>query len=195
MFFRYKGEEVITMAEIGASSYRRFLRGDQTALAEFVSEYSDALVRFAYSFVRNSAVAEDVAAESIAIFYMKSKKFKDESQMRAYLYKIARSKAMDYLRRHKHDVPLEDVENVLGSGDPEQDALRKERDEVIYRCMQRLPQQYSQVLQLAYFASFSNPQICRILGKNAKQVYNLLSRARSALKQELIKEGITHEEL
>lgn len=183
------------MAEIGASSYRRFLRGDQTALAEFISQYSDALVRFAYSFVRNSSAAEDVAAEAIAILYMKTKKFPDEVHMRAYLYKIARNKALDYLRRHKNEVPLEDVENVLGSGNPETDAIRQERDAAVYRCMQAMPDQYRQVLQLAYFDEFSNLQICSVLGKNSKQVYNLLSRARSALKQELQKEGITHEDL
>ena len=183
------------MAEIGASSYRRFLQGDQAALAEFICQYSDGLVRFAYSFVRDSAAAEDVAAESIAILFTRAKKFPDEVRMRAYLYKVARTKAVDHLRRHKLEVPLEDVESVIGGGDPERDVLKKERDEGIYRCMQALPDRYRQVLQLAYFDSFSNPQICAILGKNSKQVYNLLSRARSALKQELQKEGITHEDV
>lgn len=183
------------MAEIGASSYRRFLRGEQTALAEFISAYSDALVRFAYNFVRNSAVAEDVAAEAIAIFYMKAKKFPDDAHMRAYLYKIARNKSMDYLRKHKNEVPLEDLENVLGTGDPEASTLRKERHAVIYRCMQMLPDQYRQVLQLAYLDGFSVEAVCGIMNKNSKQVYNLLSRAKSALKQELQKEGITHEDL
>ncbi len=195
MIFRYRGEEVIEMAEIGVSSYRRFLQGDKLALEEFIRTYSDALVRFAYSFVRNSAVAEDVAAESIAVFCMKAKRFADEAHMRAYLYKIARNRAMDYLRRHRNEVPLEDVENVLGSGDPEQTAMIKERDAAIYRCMLQLPEQYRAVLQMHYFDGFSIVGICTVLGKNSKQVYNLLSRARSALKQFLEKEGITDEDL
>ena len=195
MFFRYKGEEVMIVAEIGASSYRRFLQGDQTALAEFISQYSDALVRFAYSFVRNAAVAEDVAAEAMAILYMKSIKFPDEKRMRAYLYKTARNKAMDYLRRHKHEVPLDDVENVLGSGGPEKDTIRRERDEAVYQCLQKLPEDYRQVLHLAYLEGFSIPDVCKVMNKYPKQVYNLLSRARSALKQELQKEGITSEDL
>ena len=183
------------MAEIGASSYRRFLQGDKNALAEFICQYSDALVRFAYGYVRDSAAAEDVAAESIAILFVKAKKFRDEGSMRAYLYKIARNQAVDYLRRHKNEVPLEDVENILGSGDPEEDMLRRERDAALYRAMQNLPQQYRQVLELAYFEAFSVDQIRTVLGKNAKQVYNLLARARSALKLQLQKEAITYEDL
>ena len=50
------------MAEIGVSSYRRFPKGDQTALDQLLISYSDALVRFAYSLVHNAAAAEDIAA-------------------------------------------------------------------------------------------------------------------------------------
>lgn len=189
------GEEVITMAEIGASSYRRFLAGDQTALEELICAYSDSLVRFAYGYVRDSGAAEDVAAEAMAIFLLKSRHFPDEARMLAYLYKIARTKSMDYLRLHKREVPLEDVENVLGSGDPEADLLTRERDAAIYRSLQTLPVQYRQVLELAYFDGFSVTEICTVMGKSDKQVYNLLARARIALRKILEKEGITHEDL
>ena len=183
------------MAEIGASSYRRFLQGDQSGLDEFIRGYSDALVRFAYGFVRCAATAEDVAAESIAVLLLKKKRFTDDNQMKAYLYRIARNKAMDHLRRHREEVPLEDVENVLGTGNPERDLLIAQRDDTLYLCMQRLPKQYGQVLQLSFFDGFSVPEICQILQLNAKQVYNLLARAKAALKSILEKEGITYEDL
>ena len=183
------------MAEIGVSSYRRLTQGDQTALDQILIAYSDALVRFAYSLVHNYHASEDIAAESIAILLSKNRKFRDEGHMRAYLYKIARNKAMDHLRHHRHLVPLEDVEMVLGSGDPESDAVLRRRDETIYRCMQALPEQYRQVLQLSYFDDFPVAEICAILKKSQKQVYNLLARARIALKELLEKEGITHEDI
>lgn len=183
------------MAEIGASSCRRFLRGEKITLEEFIVKYSDALVRFAYGFVRDAAAAEDVAADSIAVFYMKAKHFPDEQHMRAYLYKIARSKAIDRLRRHRNEVPLEDVDAVLGSGSPEQDAIRNERDRIMYRCLLRLPQQYRAVLQLAYLEGFSVQEICAIMKQSSKQVYNLLARAKASLKAELEKEGISREDL
>ena len=183
------------MAEIGVSSYRRFQQGEQTALDQILVAYSDSLVRFAYSLVHDSAAAEDIAAESIAILLMKHKKFRDDGEMRAYLYGIARHKAMDYLRLHRYLVALEDVDKVLGSGDPECAMVLKERDERIYRCMQALPEQYRQVLQMAYFDSFDPKDIAAILRKSQKQVYNLLARAKVALRQLLEQEGITHESI
>ncbi len=183
------------MAEIGVSSYRRFLQGDQNALSELITAYSDALVRFAYGFVRNSAAAEDVAAESFVVLCMKRKHFPDEVHLRAYLYKIARNKSVDYLRHHRDTVPLDDVENVLGTGDPEQNWMRIQRDETLYLCLQKLPEQYRQVLVLTYLEDFSVKEVCSVLKHSAKQVYNLLARAKVALKELLEKEGITYENL
>jgi RNA polymerase sigma-70 factor (ECF subfamily) len=185
----------MTMAEIGASSYRRFQQPQEAALDQILITYSDALVRFAYSMVHSSAAAEDIAAESIAIFLTKHKKFRDEGHLRAYLYQIARYKCVDYLRLHSRLVALEDVENVLGGSDPADDMLQKERNEAIYRCMQALPAQYRQVLQLAYFDAFSAEDICRIIGKTRKQVYNLLARGKASLKELLEKEGITYADI
>ena len=183
------------MREIGESSYRRFLQGDSQALEEMIRTYSDALVRFAYSYVKNSAVAEDLAGDAVALLFMKAKRFSSEAQLRAYLYKILHSRCVDYLRKHRSEVPLEDVENVLGFGDTEGDFLRQYRDERLYICMQALPSQYREILQLAYFSGFSLQECGGILGKNVKQIYNLHTRAKMALKLLLEKEGITHEDL
>jgi RNA polymerase sigma-70 factor (ECF subfamily) len=183
------------MKNRGNADYHRYLANNAQTLELLVHSYSDALVRFAYSLVHNSHAAEDIAAESIAILLMKNKKFRDDGHMRAYLYKIARYKAMDYLRLHRHFVALEDVEKVLGSGDPESDMVLRQRDEIIYRCMQALPEHYRQVLQLSFFDGFAIGEICGIMKKSTKQVYNLLARAKIALKDLLEKEGITHEDI
>ena len=61
--------------------------------------------------------------------------------------------------------------------------------------MQQLPEQYRQVLQLTYFDGFDVEQITVITKKSKKQVYNLLTRARSSLGKLLIKEGISDEDI
>lgn len=183
------------MPEFGKSSYCRFLRGDIWALEDLIRTYSDSLVRFAYSYVKNSAVAEDVAGEAFAALFVKARKISDDEHLRAYLYKTARNKCVDYLRRHREEIPLGDVENVLSGGDVERDAALRERDRKVYACMQALPDPYREVLQLAYFDGFSPSEIGGIMRKSSKQVYNLLARAKTALKGLLEKEGITHEDL
>ena len=90
---------------------------------------------------------------------------------------------------------MEDVENVLFTPGADVSVYQSQRDQTVYKCMQALPQQYREVLELAYFERFSVDRICLVTGKRPKQVYNLLSRARAALKTLLEKEGITHEDL
>lgn len=183
------------MAEFGESSYRRFLRGDKAALEELVKEFSDSLVRYAYSLVKDPIIAEEVMEDCFAALFMKAPRLQSPEHLRRYLYRIAHNKAMDYLRRRRVHVSLEDVDAVIGSCDPQVDFARKERDRILYLCMQRLPQQYREVLVLTYFDGFGTEDICRILSLRTKQVYNLSARARIALKELLEKEGISHEDI
>ena len=183
------------MTGIGASSYRRYLANNPETLELLVHAYSDALVRYAYSYVGNATVAEDIMEDAFALYIAKKIEFDQKEQIRCWLYKTVRSRSIDYLRRHRREVSLEGLEQVLSTPDPYEDAAKRERDAALYRNLQKLPQQYRAVLQLHYIEDFKVERICEILKKSPKQVYNLLTRARASLKELLIKEGITYEEL
>ena len=176
----------------GASSYNCFLNGDNGALDELVVKYSDALVGFALCIVGDADVAEDIAADTFASLMVKRKKFAEEVPFKAYMFKIARNKCVDYLRSsakigHSFDFEL------LAGGNVEVDVLIRERNRLLYSALAKLPTSYRDVLHLTYFEGFSIEEIRRIMKKNAKQVYNLLARAKSSLKKILIKEGIDSE--
>ena len=85
----------------GESSYRRFLEGDMNAVQELVEIYSDSLVRFAYCYVKDSAIAEDIMEDAFASLLAKRKRFQSGENLRAYLYKITRNKCIDYIRFRK----------------------------------------------------------------------------------------------
>ena len=183
------------MKEHGESSYRRFLQGDKDALEELVSTYSDELVRFAFGYVKSEDTAEDVVSDVFAALFMKARRFSEEDQLRAFLYKMTRNRAVDHLRRHKRELPLEDVEAVLSVPGVEDQLLLSQRDEALHRCLGKLPVQYREVLELTWFEEFSNEQVASILGKRPKQIYNLRARAKETLKKLLEQEGITREDL
>lgn len=176
--------------DIGTELYLQYLRGDNTALQQLVEMYSDGLVGFAYCFVASSAVAEDIMEDTFAAVIATKRRFEPRAKFKTYLYRIARNKCIDYLRFHKRFVPLCDVENVLVFADTEQDVETRERKRVLYACLQQLPRQYRDVLELSYLEGFTTDEICKILKKNKKQVYNLQSRAKQSLKELLEKEGI-----
>ncbi len=180
--------------EHGESSYRRVLEGDKKALEALLGLYGDSLVRFAYCYVKDSAMAEDIMEEAFATLLVKKKRFSGEENLRAYLYKITRNRCIDYLRWHKRRQPLGDMENVLVGEDLEETVGRREQNRVLYRSMQTLPEQYADILYLVYFEGYKIEEAAAILKKSKKQVYNLLARAKSSLKDAMQKEGFYENE-
>ena len=178
----------------GIGSYRRYLQGDESALEELVSAYGDALVRFAYCFVRDSYLAEDIVQDAFATLIFKRRHFSDCDNLRAYLYKTVRNKCVSALRFSKNRVPIEDLENVLVGGDAESDTVLSERNARLYACLQSLPPQYAEVLYLVYIDGEKPKTASKILKKSEKQTYNLLARAKSALKERLIEEDFYENE-
>lgn len=170
--------------------YQRFLSGERQALETLVALHTDNLIRFAYLYLKDSSAAEDVAEDTFVALLLKKKIFLEGAKFKTYLYRIARNKCIDLLRKRKKIVPLQDVENVLHGGCFETEIHKKEQYATLYRCMWELPAQYNEILHLTYFDGFTVKEICAITKQSAKQVYNLLSRAKHSLKQLLIKEGV-----
>ena len=176
--------------DVSTQLYLQYVDGDTNALQQLVELYSDGLVRFAYCFVASSAVAEDIMEDTFATVIVSKRRFSPRATFKTYLYKIARNKCIDYIRFHRRFVPLGDLENVLVFADVTTDVEKRERQRALYKCLQQLPREYRDVLQLSYLEGFDTQEVCAIMRKNTKQVYNLLFRAKQSLRILLIKEGI-----
>ncbi len=169
----------------GLIGYRRFLKGDSAALEETVRFYSDALVRFARHYVKNSATAEDIMEDAFVALILKRKQFAEEEQLRAYLYKTVRNKCLTHLRGQKHLASLEDNVDKLLGGSVEGELARRERQRAVRTALEKLPKQYEEVLILSYYTGLDVQELCDALQKSKKQIYNLIARARAALKKQL----------
>ena len=176
--------------DVSTELYLQYVGGNVDALQQLVEMYSDGLVRFAYCFVASSDVAEDIMEDTFATVIATKRRFSPRATFKTYLYKIARNKCVDYIRFHKKFVPLCDLENVLVFTDVETDVEKREEMRTLYKCLQQLPREYRDVLQLSYLEGFETQEVCSIMHKNTKQVYNLLARAKQSLKILLEKEGI-----
>ena len=61
--------------------------------------------------------------------------------------------------------------------------------------MEKLPKQYQEVLLLHYFGGYTIEEMCKLLKKESKQIYNLLARAKLSFKQHLKMDGMHYEDL
>ncbi len=83
----------------GASSYRRFLDGDDNGIVEIIRDYKDGSMLYLNSFVNNIYIAEDITEETFIKLVVKKPKFRRNSSFKTWLYAIGRNVALDYLRK------------------------------------------------------------------------------------------------
>ena len=182
----------------GASSYRRFLSGDEDGIVEIIRDYKDGLILYLNGFAHDIGLAEELMEETFVKLVVKKPKFSDKYSFKTWLYTIGRNTAIDHFRKNKRTIPLSSEELQAASGAPEdleRTVIKDEQKRTVHRALAKLKAEYAQVLYLAYFEDFDNAQIAAVMKKSKRQIENLLYRAKSALRAELEKEGFVYEGL
>lgn len=70
----------------------------------------------------------------------------------------------------------------------------KERNQILHFCMGELNPDYREALYLTYFEGMSYLQAAEVMGKNVKQITNMVYRGKESLRGLLEREGITNAE-
>ena len=173
------------------SVYKRFFRGEKAAIAELVETYRVGLILFLHGYVRDIDAAEDLASDTFARLLIKKPKLRDERRFKTYLFAMGKNAALSYLRKNKRLVRLD--ESRTAEEDFEWALIRDERRVAVARAIESIGGEYASVLLLRYYEELSVDDIANVMGKNKKQVYNLLQRAKERLRERLKKEGIAYE--
>ena len=188
----------MTETDRGAAAYERYLSGDDGGMEELIRLYRTGLEGFIGGYVCNEAEAEELCEE---VFFRLASRRPDWRyrgvSFKAYIYAMGRNLALNQLRREKHraEEPPEDFSDILTSGEtPEDQILRDERDLALHTAMRSLSPDYRAVLYLSYFARLDNAACAAVMRKTKRQIENLLSRARKALRETLEKGGFTYED-
>ena len=181
----------------GASSYRRFLDGDDNGFVEIVRDYKDGLILFLDSFVRNLSISEELAEDTFVKLGIKKPRFSGKSSFKTWLYAIGRNVAVDYIRKEskRSELSIDECSNLADRQALEDAYLKEERRIVIHQALGKLKPEYRQVLWLTYFEELSNKEAAKVMRKSVHSIETLIYRAKQSLKQELIKEGFTYEDI
>ena len=182
----------------GASSYRRFLGGDDQSIVEIIKDYKDGLMLYLNGFVQNIHVAEELTEDTVVKLVVKRPRFSGKSTFKTWLYTIGRNVAMDSLRKAaKLPTVSMDALSLYASEEEnvERNYIRTEQKIQLHQALKKLNTDYRSVLYLTYFEEFNHAQVAAVMKKSKKQVENLVYRAKLSLKSELEKEGFVYEEL
>ncbi|MCM1404383.1 MAG: sigma-70 family RNA polymerase sigma factor [Prevotella sp.] len=161
---------------------------NQQSMEQALDWYGERLMRFINCYVRDLYQAEDLMMEVFVGLLVRKPVFEHEYQVQAYLYRTAKNKAINYLRKRKRLVTLNDqilqdlsaLENTL---------YRSALDKKLHQAMAKINPKYQQILTLSYFDGFKNAEIAQVLAVNEKAVVNLKHRAKKKLNQVLRKEN------
>ncbi len=175
----------------GASSYRRFLDGDDSAFDEIMKEYRLPLTMFINRYVNDMWTAEDIAIDVFSYLIVHRHRYDFRVQFKTYLFMLGRSRALDHLRRKKKIVftPLTEAETLEDDITPEEAFMKDERKRAVHHALEALPQEMRAAVHLFYFEELSYDETARIMKKSRKQVDNLLYRSKAKLRTILGEEG------
>jgi RNA polymerase sigma-70 factor (ECF subfamily) len=179
-----------TKKVVAAEVVRRARDGDGDAFGIIVETYRDRLFGLALGIVRNRTAAEDVVQEAFIKAYRNLKRFRGDSSVYTWLYRIAVNTAHNHLRRERRagKVDFEEVAPVIAAKDPNpaDRAANSELGEAIDGAVQRLPRRQREVFILHYFERMTHREIAEVLGVTEGAVkanfFHAIQKLKGALK-------------
>lgn len=176
----------------GASSYLRFLDGDDLGLKEIIEEFRVPLQMFLFSVTGNETLSEEAAIETFVKLAVKKPAYKNKASFKTWLFTIGRNVAVDLLRKKGRDVSLDEAAEISAPG-IEEAYIREEENRALHSSMKKLKAEYYSVLWLRYFEGLTVKEISQIIKKSEGSTKTTLSRARNSLKEQLEKDGYEYE--
>ena len=174
--------------------YRSYLKDDATGLEELMRRYGSALTLYIDGYIGDVHEAEDLMIEVFSYLFTKRPHIRDGG-LRAYIYKAARHMALRHKSRRRPVFSLDDLPREPEAEMLVEEAVRsRERSQVLHLCMERLHVEYREALYLTYFEELSYKEAARVMGKNVKQVTNLVYRGKQSLRRLLEQEGFIYED-
>ena len=174
--------------------YRQYLCGDETGLETLMKKYGDPLTLYINGYLHDVHESEDLMIEVFSYLFTKRPRIRDDG-LKAYLYKAARHMALRHKSRRRLFFSLDALtEEQDGQTLVEEVVRTKERNQILHFCMDELNPDYREALYLTYFEGMSYLQAAQVMGKNKKQITNMVYRGKELLCGLLEREGITNVE-
>lgn len=174
--------------------YKEFLLGNQKAFDDLMDKYRKHIICFINNFVKNIDIAEDLAQDVFVYVLINRKEYDFKYSMKTYLYTIAKSRAINYIKREKRITYLADNKRYENTSKNiniiEDEIFSKEKRKLVHSAINQLNSKQQQAIYLADIEEMSYNEISKILGKTISQTKMIIYRARKNIKEILGKEGL-----
>lgn len=167
------------------------LQGQQAAFATLVERHQNFVFTIVLRYVKHREDAEEVAQDVFIKAYRSLADFKGTSKFSTWLYTIATTSSITFLRKKKLDVQSLDNEKIFAVADNIDGGMsanaieQKSKVTMVNKAIQLLSADDAQIITLFYKGEQTLEEIAQILGKEPNTVKVQLHRARTRLKEKM----------
>ena len=162
-------------------------KGSQQALVWFIENYSayvGAIITRILQGHMSQEDMEEVASDVFLALWNQAGEIRTEN-VKAYLGRVARNKALNKFREAGLTLPLEEDRILVAEGTPEDKYLKKEAEQIVNLEVKRMKEPEREILLRYYYYFQTVADIAREMDMNPATVKTKLRRARQQLKQVL----------
>ena len=131
--------------------------------------------RMAESILHDEDIAADIVQDCFVSIWNNRSKFKNIQNPASWCLTLVRNRAIDYLRRRQQPIQIDLPQD-------EEDHY-EERLHLVKKLIQKLPSRQAKVLMMKHFEAKDTSIIAKEMNITEGNVYTLLSRAYTTLKQ------------
>ncbi|WP_411031957.1 RNA polymerase sigma factor [Spongiimicrobium sp. 3-5] len=170
--------------------------GNQQAYGELLQAYEQRVYNTCISFVPNKEDAEDIAQEVFVEVFNSVSKFKGNSKLSTWIYRIAVNKSLEFIRKRNTKKRFGFMQSILGTGlaidrssyftefnHPGVQLEQKEKNEILFNAINKLPENQRIVFTLHKVDGLSYKEVAEIVNLSVSAVESLMFRAKKKLQQ------------
>ena len=157
--------------------------GDREAFAELIERYERPLRYFISRLLENSEMTEDIFQDTWLTVIPRIHGLKEIDAFPVWLYRIARNKVYQQLRKDKKEIELN--EKIAVPNDAEDDKFSHEDAAKLHKCLEKLRPEHKEVLMLRFLEQMSYDRISQVINCNVGTVRSRIYYAKLALKKEM----------
>lgn len=158
-------------------------------IQEIISKFKDKVFHTTLAMVKDYQDAEDVSQEVFLEIYQSLDKFRGDSTLSTWIYKIVINKCLQHIRgkntlKRKSDTISikEQILNIPGFDHPGVTLENKELANTLMRAIDLLPEQQRIAFTLHKIDRMSHEEISAIMNKSKSSVESLIHRAKENLR-------------
>ena len=180
-----------------AEIIKKLQEGDENAFRQLVEKYQQLVVNTCFGLVHNTEDAEDIAQDVFIEVFRSVHKFRADSKISTWLYRIAVNRSLNFIRDNKRRKWFRSVDETNASdskdaykiseetGSPDSDLENSQRTALLHEAIDSLPNNQRVAFTLNKYEDLSYKEISEVMQVSLSSVESLIHRAKKNLQKKL----------